>query len=109
MQSLPSHRYAAAEWRGLTSRCPSCGRALLSFDLVDAPCGSRLDLIAQLQAGEPVRLMIDAVAMRHLLDVLPEVDHASVSGHCPTCRVQPDSSSGSPTVEGSMQGGGQNV
>lgn len=109
MGSGSVHRYAAADWRGVTSRCPICQRSLLSFDLIEDPCGSREDLIAQLQAGEPVRLMVDAIAVQHLVEALPQVDHAAVSGNCPACRVQPDSSFGKPTDDGSMQGGGQNV
>lgn len=103
------HRYAAATWRGLTPQCSDCGDAILSFDLADAPCGTREDLIAQLQAGEPLRLMIGAATFRDLAQVLPQLHHSSSVGLCPMCRTQPDNSSGKPTVDGSRQGGGQNV
>ena len=104
-----SKRYAVATLRGLTSQCSACGDALLSFDLEDAPCGAREDLIAQLRAGEPLRLVIGVATFRDLAQVLGQQAHSCSFGLCPICRTQPDNSCGKPTVDGSMQGGGQNV
>lgn len=81
-----------AAWRGLSTPCGCCGRAILSFDMED---------------GSVLRLMLPREARADLAGALTAVGSSQV--RCRNCGVQSPSSSGRPHSDGSIPLEGQNV
>ena len=101
MTAIPvKRRYAEATWCGLTRTCSDCGVRMLTLDVVDGPHGTRADLIAQLQAGGPMRLIVSRETSGHLVNVLAPDEPGY--GLCPLCRSQSESSSGRPMADVSI-------